>query len=323
MVDPRLSGGSGGGVRRWRFADCEFDESNWALTVGGHRAVIESKPLEILRQLLLQPDRVVSKGELLDAIWPDLAVVEASLPTAVRKLRVALGDERREQPIVETVSRIGYRLAVPVTRADAHDPSERSTSAPRHDQPPAFARSEYRSAAMLLLGGASLVLMIGLGGTAPGSPDLAHPSPTQVIRAIHALDVEKVQAFIDAGWKVDSPLTSQGDFAFGTLAEICEWNPGHDRARMLQLGRTLFDGGHDPTHRNVYGDTSYSIAKADRYCGPNHPLTVMLRNMCYRGPNAQRLGDRCLASYELARRALAAKKGAADGAAPSLLSAGG
>ena len=52
--------------------------------------------------------------------------------------------------------------------------------------------------------------------------------------------------------------------------------------------------------RNSWGDTPYSIAKAKRYCGPDHPVTQMLRKMCYSG--ATPLGDRCLASYEIGRR---------------------
>lgn len=306
MSDPRLSGGGDGGVRQWRFADCLFDESNWTLSVAGRRVAIESKPLEILRQLLLHAGRVVSKAELLDAIWPGIAVVEASLPTAVRKLRLALGDEQRDVHIVETVSRIGYRLAVPVERVEpaTADEAAGSSISPLSAQPFAAASLSARPiAAVLLAGGLVGAAMLASGNHVPPSPDLAHPSAKEVVRTIHALDVERIQSFIDAGWDVDMPLSAQRDFAFGALAEICEWNPGADRGRMVLLGRALIDGGHDFTHRNAFGDTSYSIAKAKRYCGPNHPLTVMLRNMCYRGPNAERLGDRCLASYELARRA--------------------
>ena len=100
--------------RRWSFADCLFDEGNWTLIVGGRRVPIETKPLELLRALLLRAGNLVTKDELLDSIWPDVTVVEASLPTAVHKLRMALNDERRKTHIIETVPRIGYRLAVPV-----------------------------------------------------------------------------------------------------------------------------------------------------------------------------------------------------------------
>jgi serine/threonine protein kinase len=54
----------------------------------------------------------VTKEELLESVWPDVMVVDASLATAVSKLRKAMGDE--EQPVIVTVPRVGYRLAVPV-----------------------------------------------------------------------------------------------------------------------------------------------------------------------------------------------------------------
>ncbi len=98
--------------RLWRFADCEFDEMRRELRVKGKPVDLESKPLDILLQLLLHSGEVVTKEELLDSVWPSLMVVDGSLATAVSKLRKAIGDE--QQPVVLTVPRVGYRLAVPV-----------------------------------------------------------------------------------------------------------------------------------------------------------------------------------------------------------------
>lgn len=109
--------GSGAGIqestgRVWRFADCEFDELRRELRVKGKRVELESKPLDILLQLLLHSGEVVTKEELLDSVWPSVMVVDGSLATAVSKLRKAMGDD--EHPVVLTVPRAGYRLAVPV-----------------------------------------------------------------------------------------------------------------------------------------------------------------------------------------------------------------
>src|SRR5436190_16032300 len=98
--------------RLWRFADFEFDELRRGLRVKGKPVELESKPLEILLQLLLHAGEVVTKDELLESVWPDVMVVDGSLATAVSKLRKAMGDE--EHPAVVTVPRVGYRLAVPV-----------------------------------------------------------------------------------------------------------------------------------------------------------------------------------------------------------------
>ncbi|MFZ0417856.1 MAG: winged helix-turn-helix domain-containing protein [Candidatus Sulfotelmatobacter sp.] len=98
--------------RLWRFADYEFDEMGRELRVKGRAVDLETKPLDILLQLLLHAGEVVTKEELLDSVWPEVTVVEGSLATAVSKLRKAMGDE--DHPVIVTVPRVGYRLAVPV-----------------------------------------------------------------------------------------------------------------------------------------------------------------------------------------------------------------
>ena len=99
-------------ARLWRFRDYEFDELRRELRVKGRVVELEAKPLDILLQLVLHAGEVVTKEELLEAVWPDVMVVDGSLATAVSKLRKAMGDE--DHPAIVTVPRVGYRLAVPV-----------------------------------------------------------------------------------------------------------------------------------------------------------------------------------------------------------------
>jgi len=99
-------------ARLWRFADYEFDELGRELRVKGKAVELESKPLDILLQLLLHAGEVVTKEELLESVWPDVMVVDGSLATAVSKLRKAMGDD--DHPAIVTVPRVGYRLGVPV-----------------------------------------------------------------------------------------------------------------------------------------------------------------------------------------------------------------
>src|SRR5580693_5769992 len=98
-------------VRLWRFADYEFDELGRELRVKGRPVDLESKPLDVLLQLLLHAGEVVTKEELLESVWPDVMVVDGSLATAVSKLRKAMGDD--DHPAIVTVPRVGYRLGVP------------------------------------------------------------------------------------------------------------------------------------------------------------------------------------------------------------------
>ena len=284
------------GSRRWAFADCMFDESDWALTVDGKRVTIETKPLELLRQLLIHAEHLVSKDQLMDAVWPNVAVVEASLPTAVRKLRLALGDDDRSMHLIETVPRIGYRLAVPATLEGALVQALPVTPLP---QPAATQTRRLWLAGGALAAVALTILLIAPSEHVAATKASRVYSNREAIIALRRLDVAKVDQMIADGWKPDA-LDHEGNNALNRLLEICEWDPAHDRAKLMTISRALLDGGVSIIQRNTYGDTAYSIAKADRYCGPRHPVTIMLRNLCY--AHGKVLGDRCLATYELARR---------------------
>ncbi len=98
----------------WRFGELEFDELRRELRLKGRAVELESKPLELLLQLLRHAGEVLTKEELLDSVWPGVITVEGSLTTAISKLRKAIGDD--EQTLIVTVPRIGYRLMAAVQR---------------------------------------------------------------------------------------------------------------------------------------------------------------------------------------------------------------
>ena len=98
--------------RRWQFGSCEYVEISRKLIVNGHRVKVEAKPLDVLLQLLENPDQVLSKDHLLDTVWPDVETTEQSLTTAISKLRRATGEP--DGPVILNVPGVGYRMAVPV-----------------------------------------------------------------------------------------------------------------------------------------------------------------------------------------------------------------
>lgn len=286
--------------RRWTFASCVFDEANWALFVRNRRVAVEAKPLELLRELLLRRGNVVTKDELLQAIWPNVIVVEASLPTAMRKLRRALGKDR----LVETVSGIGYRLTVPVhveevpftqEPADSHTPRASAAVQVETISRPASPRLMSIAAAIaIVLAGLAIAL-----GPSQDAAAIKPPIYTQkdATHALRMLDIGAIDKMLAAGWDPNATFDKDGTDSMAYLLNMCEWDPAHDQRKMMLMGRALLDGGADIQHRNVWGDTAYSIAKAKRYCGPEHPVTKLLKAICYNGLGAP--GDRCLAAYEL------------------------
>jgi len=66
--------------------------------------------MALLLALVERPGQVCVKRELLDRVWPDVVVTEASLSVAVAELRTALEDDSSRPTYVETIPRRGYRL---------------------------------------------------------------------------------------------------------------------------------------------------------------------------------------------------------------------
>ena len=81
----------------------------------GRHVRLQPKPFEILRVLLDEPGRVVTRTALIAKLWPEDTFVDfdASLNTAVNKLRRALGDTAERPAFIETVGRQGYRYVGP------------------------------------------------------------------------------------------------------------------------------------------------------------------------------------------------------------------
>jgi len=292
--------------RRWSFGGCVFDEANWTLSVDGKRVAIETKPLEVLRELVVRAGNVVSKNELLDAIWPDVTVVEASLPTAIHKLRLALGDDRCERCMIETVPAIGYRFAMAVEVEDMAAVPGTPHAAGAPGDAGIGRQWKDKTAGVAVVGAlavASLAIAFALSppGNAPAAKTSRTYSQRDQVTALRKLDVDAVEKMVAAGWDPNVAYDKQGDGAIIMALNICEWDPDHDQRKLLLMVRTLLEAGAKLDRRNAFGDTPYSVAKAKRFCGPGHPVTKMLRAVCYNGDD-NTLGDRCLASYELKRK---------------------
>ena len=296
---------------RWRFADCIFDEGNWSLLVNDNRVTVETKPLELLRALLQDAGNLVSKDELLDRIWPNVTVVEGSLPTAVHKLRIALADENRTTPIIETVPKVGYRLAVPVHVEESGSAPLRSFAIATPNSPATVTRadmplSQWKRPAPVLSMLSVVAIAVAVGAFMFAPPEYLHANKPrqaytqqQARAALRRLDVRAVEDMLAAGWDPNKSFDDQGNGAINIVLDQCEWDHGHHQEEILLMIRTLTDEGAVIDRRNTWGDTPYSIARTERFCGPDHPVTRYLLMMCTQGKKP--LGDRCMASYELAR----------------------
>lgn len=110
------------GALRWVFSNASLDERTLQLLVAGVAVTLEPKPLQLLMYLLRRSGEVVTRQEILDALWPGRVVTDGVINNCVAKLRAALGDE--DQELVRTVPRYGYRFDAEVraVRVDSERP---------------------------------------------------------------------------------------------------------------------------------------------------------------------------------------------------------
>ena len=96
------------------FGPFRLDVAERRLSRGDVTLPLRLKVFDTLRVLVENAGRLMTKDELLQAIWPDTAVEENNLNHNVSTLRKVLGDRATGQSFIETVPRVGYRFVAPV-----------------------------------------------------------------------------------------------------------------------------------------------------------------------------------------------------------------
>jgi TolB-like protein/DNA-binding winged helix-turn-helix (wHTH) protein/Tfp pilus assembly protein PilF len=92
----------------------EVREREFTLIKAGKVLTVEPKAFRTLLFLLHNPQRLISKEELLNTVWGDAAVTEGSLTRCIWLLRSRLGDDIHEPRYIATVATVGYRFVCKV-----------------------------------------------------------------------------------------------------------------------------------------------------------------------------------------------------------------
>src|SRR5262245_61527259 len=95
--------------------DYVLDESNARLTRDGKPLELPPKAFAVLCLLARNAQKLVTKDELLDAVWGHRHVSESVLKTIINQLRGELGDDPRAPRYIETLHKRGYRFVAQVT----------------------------------------------------------------------------------------------------------------------------------------------------------------------------------------------------------------
>src|SRR3984957_9176981 len=103
----------------YRFGRFELEPGERRLSDSGRAISLTPKVFDTLVLLVERAGELVSKDELIKALWPRGFVDESNLTKHIWFIRRALGDREQDSHFIETVPKVGYRFIAPVTVAAA------------------------------------------------------------------------------------------------------------------------------------------------------------------------------------------------------------
>ena len=117
---------------RYRFLDCTLDAQQRELRRAGELVALRPRVFQLLLHLLEQRDRVVSKTELFERLWPRRIVSDATLNSCIKELRKAVGDTGGAQRVIQTLHGHGFRF---VARLEPEHPAAEAPPPALRDRP--------------------------------------------------------------------------------------------------------------------------------------------------------------------------------------------
>ncbi len=139
------------------FGDYVLDQQRRELTLRGQVVAVGPQVFDLLLQLVSNRDHVVSKDDLLKAVWGGRIVSESTITSHINAVRKAIGDTGEEQRLVRTIPRKGYRFVGQIQveySGQAQQPdwpghSEDATVEPRHTPAPVLVLPDKPSITVL------------------------------------------------------------------------------------------------------------------------------------------------------------------------------
>jgi TolB-like protein len=133
---------------RYRFEDCVLDIEQRELHRGARLVPVAPQVFDLLVYLVGNRERVVSKDDLIGAIWQGRIVSDAALTTRLNVARTAIGDSGEEQRLIKTLPRKGFRFIASV-REEPASPKAGSADVSGASDAPAPALPDKPSIAVL------------------------------------------------------------------------------------------------------------------------------------------------------------------------------
>lgn len=108
---------------RYHFANCVLDTASHSFARDGALVPLEPQVFDLLHLLAARAGELVTRDELIDAVWNGRIVSEATISSRINAARNAVGDTGKDQRVIRTIPRRGFEMVVDVSG----DPAPRAT----------------------------------------------------------------------------------------------------------------------------------------------------------------------------------------------------
>ena len=139
------------------FGPFRLDPASGLLLKDGAPVPLTPKAFGVLHYLAARPEHLVTKQELLEAVWPNVFVGDAVLKVTIGEIRRALGDDPKAPKYIATAHRRGYRFTHPTDLTNPTNPTNPSGS------PVKYARSGSVNIAYQVVGSGPIDLVFVMG----------------------------------------------------------------------------------------------------------------------------------------------------------------
>lgn len=199
------------------FGDFELNPGRGTLTRNGEEIPLRRQCFDVLIYLIHHHGVLVTKQELMKAVWPDVVVTDSSLPQCICTIRRALGDHSKT--LIRSMPRSGYLFDAPVKQRVIPTGGQAAYHKPfQFAGIPKFSRTAPIALAV------AIILLLGLRGTVTEN----HDTPSVVTSGF----------FPDNGSELQQ---DQGlEYAADKNTPVAAENTGEEALKHFKLGRFYF-----------------------------------------------------------------------------------
>ncbi|HXZ68413.1 MAG TPA: winged helix-turn-helix domain-containing protein, partial [Alphaproteobacteria bacterium] len=102
----------------YRFGEYELDTAKLELKGRGAAVAVEPQVFALLRLLIENRERALTKEEIIERVWDGRFISDAAVASRIKSARQAIGDDGQAQKLIKTLHGVGFRFVADVTKVE-------------------------------------------------------------------------------------------------------------------------------------------------------------------------------------------------------------